>query len=83
MPACPCCWWAANRLIGFEAIGWQEALTAASYPQQSRLPAGWRQGPALAAAPKAPPPVPREEAVQQESTPVKPPPANAPPGFQF
>jgi glutaredoxin len=74
----------ARRVTGFESIGWQEALTAANYPQQSRLPAGWRQGPALAAAPRVvAPPVPRVEAVRQETTPVKPPPANAPPGFQF
>lgn len=72
----------ANKQIGFEAMGWQEALTAAAYPLQSRLPAGWRQAPALAAAPVAtavtapPPPKP-------DVTPHKPPPQNAPPGFQF
>ncbi|WP_426110272.1 glutaredoxin family protein [Massilia sp. PWRC2] len=71
----------SNKQIGFEAIAWQEALTAAAYPLQSRLPAGWRPGPALAAAPV---PVAKAEAVVSPTvTPQKPPPANAPPGFQF
>lgn len=72
----------SNKQVGFEALAWQEALTAAAYPLQSRLPAGWRQGPALAAAPPAP--VTKAEAVVSPAmTPQKPPPANAPPGFQF
>ncbi|MDB5959018.1 MAG: glutaredoxin family protein [Massilia sp.] len=75
------------RHIGFEAVAWQEALTAANYPLQSRLPAGWRQAPAVAAAP-APAAQPAPELVQQppampQVTPQKPPPENAPPGFRF
>ena len=74
----------ASRQIGFEAIAWQDALTAASYPAESRLPSGWRQAPAQAAAPKAPPPpVARVEEARPEITTQKPPPVNAPPGFQF
>lgn len=72
----------ATRQIGFQAQSWQEALTAANYPLQSRLPTGWRQ-PAAAAAAPVPAQVAREEPARPEPTPQKPPPANAPPGFQF
>ncbi len=77
----------SNKQLGFEAVGWQEALTAASYPLQSRLPAGWRQAPPVAAAPL--PAAKSGELARQvvtdkpEVMPVKPPPENAPPGFQF
>ena len=70
-----------NKQVGFEAVAWQEALTAAAYPLQSRLPAGWRQAPALAAAP--PPAVIAPPPPKPDVTPQKPPPQNAPPGFQF
>ncbi|WP_426190114.1 DUF4124 domain-containing protein [Massilia sp. DWR3-1-1] len=72
----------AGKQIGFEAQAWQEALTAASYPLQSRLPAGWRAAPALAAAP---PPTPDPVMAPPAPAPASPKPAaeNAPPGFQF
>jgi glutaredoxin len=74
----------SNKVIGFEAVSWQDALSAATYPLQSRLPAGWRQAPALAAAPApAEAEAAREVASQPDITPQKPPPENAPPGFQF
>lgn len=78
----------SSKQIGFEAVGWQEALTAANYPLQSRLPAGWRPPAAVAAAPQAAPApatgeLAREVAPPADITPVKPPPENAPPGFQF
>lgn len=74
----------SNRQIGFESIAWQDALTAANYPAKSSLPSGWRQAPAQAAAPKpVPAPVAAVEQAQPEATPQKPPPVNAPPGFQF
>lgn len=78
----------SSKQIGFEAVGWQDALTAANYPLQSRLPAGWRQPPAVAAAPQAAPApatgeLAREVASPADITPVKPPAENAPPGFQF
>lgn len=76
----------SSKQIGFETVGWQEALTAANYPLQSRLPAGWRQPAAVAAAPQATPApgeLARDVATAPETTPVKPPPENAPPGFQF
>jgi glutaredoxin len=75
-----------NSKVGFESTSWQEALTAAAYPQQSRLPVGWRQAPAVAAAPAA---APKGElakdvvAAKPEQAPKKLPPLNAPPGFQF
>ncbi|HEU5435102.1 MAG TPA: glutaredoxin family protein [Telluria sp.] len=75
----------SHRRIGFEAVAWQEMLTAATYPAQSRLPANYRQAPAVAAAPA--PAAPAEPATEMmppaEPTPQKPPPENAPPGFRF
>ncbi|MES2150655.1 MAG: glutaredoxin family protein [Pseudomonadota bacterium] len=40
-----------NKLIGFEAGAWNNALSDASYPAESRLPPGFRASPAEAAAP--------------------------------
>lgn len=76
----------SNKRVGFQLESWQEMLTAAAYPEQSRLPAGWRQPKAVAAAPAAAPAgaLAREvAAVKPETPPQKPPPVNAPPGFQF
>lgn len=79
-----------NKQAGFEAGAWGAALTAAGYPQTSRLPKTWRQPAAEAAAPQ-----PKIEqaahsgkpAANSDSTSAAPslPPAtgNAPPGFRF
>lgn len=75
----------ATRKAGFDMAAWQDALTAASYPAQSRLPANYRQAPATAAAPVPQAPL-RDVAAQpapSDEPARKPPPQNAPPGFQF
>ena len=41
-----------NKQNGFEAVGWQAAISAAGYPQENRLPKIYRNG---AKAPAAPP----------------------------
>lgn len=74
----------AHKQIGFESVAWQEALSAADYPLQSRLPQAWRPAPPSPAAPRrAPTPVPRDAEPVAEPTPQKPPPLNAPPDFRF
>ena len=45
-----------NKLIGFEASQWNDALTNANYPTSRKLPAGYRQGPAETAASRGPTP---------------------------
>lgn len=47
------------KLVGFEAGAWNDALSAAAYPAESMLPAGYR---GRGAEPAAPPAAPREEA---------------------
>lgn len=74
----------ARKLVGFEAVGWNEALSDAEYPATAVLPAGYRQAqpeqlaPVKAAAPERP-------LVRQAPATPPPPPKNdnAPPGFQF
>lgn len=52
----------AQQLKGFSAAEWQQYLTAAGYPQQPQLPAGYRPPPPTPLAetekPGAPPPAP-------------------------
>jgi len=79
---------------GFEAGAWNSALTAAGYPETSKLPKGYRQPPAVAAAAPAPKP-PAATAARQPKpdssrttappapTDVPPAAGNAPPGFRF
>src|SRR5690606_40500239 len=49
-----------TRQQGYEPNAWNQALTSAGYPAESRLPAGWRNpapaplAPAAPAAPTAP-----------------------------
>lgn len=75
-----------TRRVGFEATGWNEALTSASYPQQRRLPANYRNPAAVPAAPPAPEP---EHALARDAAADAPAPApplkpsGAPPGFKF
>ncbi|MDB5796756.1 MAG: hypothetical protein JWP36_658 [Paucimonas sp.] len=48
---------------GFEPDGWNKALSAAGYPEQSRLPSGWRNA---GAAPLVPPkPKPAQQAASK------------------
>lgn len=71
-----------SKLTGFEANGWNEALTAAAYPTQRTLPTGYRYPAPQPAAPPPPPPEPKIQAAAP-APPKNPPAANAPPGFQF
>lgn len=80
-----------NKERGFDAGAWNAALTAAGYPESSKLPRNYLNPQAESAAP-APKPVASNEdkAANGEKTTIKPgsselPPAigNAPPGFRF
>jgi hypothetical protein len=76
-----------NKQQGFEAGGWGTILTAAGYPEVSKLPKTYRNPPAEAAAP-TPNPVANQPDSAQTATirqSDEPPPAigNAPPGFRF
>lgn len=75
---------------GFEAGAWNSALSAAGYPETSKLPKSYRNPPASAAAP-APKPAAAKQATAETSR-MAPEPAaselppaigNAPPGFRF
>jgi hypothetical protein len=44
----------AKRLIGLQRTDWNAYLNVAGYPEQSRLPAGYRQPPASSLTPAAP-----------------------------
>ena len=76
---------------GFEATMWNTALTAAGYPETSKLPKNYRNQPAEAAAGKVVKPQPAQQtnnngaAPQTDPASDTPPPAmgNAPPGFRF
>ncbi len=73
------------KRVGFEAGGWNAALTAAAYPARGSLPAGYKNPPAEPAAPVE---RPLARDVAPELPPVAPPPRPAPPpdtppGFKF
>lgn len=75
---------------GFEPGAWNSALSAAGYPETSKLPKTYRNPPPAAAAPTPKPAVPKQAAAEtQQATPAPAatelPPAigNAPPGFRF
>ncbi|PIL42437.1 glutaredoxin family protein [Massilia eurypsychrophila] len=74
------------RRVGFEASGWNAALTAAAYPSRGRLPSGYNNPPAEPAAP-APPPRPLARDVvpelPREAPPPRQVPPDTPPGFKF
>lgn len=79
-----------NKQAGYEAGAWGAALTAAGYPQTSRLPKTWRQPAPQAAAPQAkieqaaPTGKPAADSDSAAAAPSLPPAAgNAPPGFRF
>ena len=73
----------SNKVVGYEESTWHNALTDASYPKQRQLPADYRNPAAQSAAP--PKPVAKAAPVSAPNAPPakKPPPENAPPGFQF
>lgn len=72
---------------GFDSVAWNQALSAAGYPENSMLPATYRFAAPEHLAPAASSP-PRETPAPRQPV-VTPPPArppsnsNAPPGFQF
>lgn len=75
---------------GFEATAWNTALTAAGYPETSRLPRNYRNPPAEAAAPIPKAPETRQaeaassaQTAEPEVTELPPATGNAPPGFRF
>ncbi|OGB22208.1 MAG: glutaredoxin [Burkholderiales bacterium RIFCSPLOWO2_02_FULL_57_36] len=76
-----------NKHKGFESVGWTASLTAAGYPETSKLPASYRNPAPEAAAP--PPKTAASQAASGAQAPVTSiedlPPAsgNAPPGFRF
>lgn len=81
-----------GRHPGFDAEAWHSALTAAGYPETSKLPKTYRNPPAVAAAPAQPKPAATanqppaaNRTSPLPSTATEPPPAtgNAPPGFRF
>lgn len=82
------------REPGFDAGAWHRALTAAGYPETSRLPKAYRNPPPVAAAPAQQPkpaagpasqPATANRKSPAPSTAAEPLPAagNAPPGFRF
>ncbi|GIZ52029.1 glutaredoxin family protein [Noviherbaspirillum aridicola] len=74
-----------TRERGFESAAWNAALTAAGYPETSRLPRNYRQPEAQALAQKKPEPKPAAQARSEPAPATDLPPAtgNAPPGFRF
>jgi glutaredoxin len=79
-----------QKELGFESSVWNTALTAAGYPETSRLPKTYQNPPAQAAAPKTEPMAeqPTEKAAKSRAatppaTELPPAVGNAPPGFRF
>ena len=77
-----------NKQEGFAESTWNAALTAAGYPEVSKLPKNYRNPPPESAAP-APKPAADQPETKDTANPPRnngepPPPAgNAPPGFRF
>lgn len=55
-----------DKLIGFEAGAWNDALSAAAYPSNSMLPSSYREMPAQPAAPPAAAPAAVPEDTQRQ-----------------
>lgn len=83
-----------NKETGFEAGAWNGALSAAGYPETSRLPRSYRNPSPVAAAPApqavsaakagaAEQPAGQSSATQSSATELPPAIGNAPPGFRF
>lgn len=78
----------SRKQKGFDSNTWDAMLSAAGYPQSSRLPPDYRNPPPESAAPKAKPSASSAAAPADrpagDALPDTPPPAgNAPPGFRF
>jgi len=70
----------SNRQVGYEEGAWNGALTVAGYPPNNVLPAGFKNGPALPAAPFTPDATKSAAAPAANGTPDKGgPTGNAPP----
>jgi glutaredoxin len=76
-----------NKQQGFEPGGWGSALTAAGYPETSKLPGNYRNPQAEAAAPAPKPLAAKQAGNEQAATRTAddslPATGNAPPGFRF
>ena len=78
----------SNKQRGFESAAWNTALTAAGYPESSKLPKGYLALPAEPASPVAKS-NPANKPDKRQTTPETPPeqrrpaPGNTPPGFRF
>lgn len=79
-----------NKQVGFQKNAWDAALTAAGYPESSKLPKSFSNPKAEPAAPKPVVAAPAEKPAQDADTPPRaadtapmPPSGNAPPGFRF
>jgi len=76
-----------NKQKGFSAPNWNSALSAAGYPEVSKLPKTYQNPAATPAAPSAPvAKAASKNAPMQSDAPVQdvpPPVGNAPPGFRF
>lgn len=76
-----------NKQKGFQSSGWTASLTAAGYPETSKLPSSYRNPPPEAAAPPvktAPANKPSvEQAASKPTEDLPPATGNAPPGFRF
>lgn len=77
----------SRKQKGFDSNAWDGILTEAGYPQSNRLPPGYRNPAAEAAAPKVQPSAPATPDAPErpgDALPDTPQPAgNAPPGFRF
>ncbi|WP_230411233.1 glutaredoxin family protein [Collimonas humicola] len=73
-----------DKQSGFSGASWGAALTAAGYPETSRLPATYRNAAPVAAAPSAGPAgKTTAPAAASNNGDVAPAAGNAPPGFRF
>lgn len=76
-----------NKHKGFEPNGWAASLSAAGYPEGSKLPPSYRSPPAEPAAPPvktvASNQPPNEPAANRPAEDLPPATGNAPPGFRF
>jgi glutaredoxin len=78
----------SNKQRGFESAAWNNALTAAGYPESSRLPKGYLGTPAESASPVAKSsPVNKPDTTQTSPEPgseqLRPATGNTPSGFRF
>ncbi len=75
-----------SKQIGFESTAWATMLIAAGYPEISKLPPGYRNAPAMAAAPVVEKQIKASAEVESDPNPEVAPKAvndKAPPGFHF